>query len=109
MPNARVATGVPVRILVARDGPSFGAWLPNFHYDKRSVRQQPPGLIFFGSEKTYIGIRANRLRPFSPTLKFIRITRAGFERQSYRNLPPWLEEGYSTVYGSLTFSDTGAA
>ena len=23
---------------------------------------------------------------------------------SYRNLPPWLEEGYSTVYGNVTFN-----
>ena len=27
---------------------------------------------------------------------------------SYRSLPPWLEEGYSNVYGSMTFTEKGA-
>jgi len=106
MPNARVTTGVPVRILVARDGPSFGRMAPEFPYDKRRP-QQPPGLIFFGSEKTYIGIRANAPGHFPYTDIFQNYAKQ-VVKLSYRNLPPWLEEGYSTVYGSLTFNDKGA-
>lgn len=107
MPNARVSTGIPIRILVARDGPSFARMAPEFPFDKRSVRQQPPGLIFFGSEKTYIGIRANGASGHFPRAEIYQNYARQVLRLSYRNLPPWLEEGYSTVYGSLTFGDHG--
>jgi tetratricopeptide (TPR) repeat protein len=106
MPNSRVSTGIPVRILVSRDGQSFARMAPEFPYDKRHEREQPPGLIFFGPEKTYIGIRGNAPGHFPYTEIFQNYARE-ILKQSYRNLPPWLEEGYSTVYGSITFGDRG--
>ena len=57
MPNSRISTGVPVRILAARDGQSFARMAPEFPFDKR--HDQPPGMFVSGPEKTYIGIRAN--------------------------------------------------
>src|SRR6202166_2689524 len=57
MPNARISTGVPVRILVSRDGQSFARMAPEFPYDKR--REQPPGIFVFGEDKSYIGVRGN--------------------------------------------------
>src|ERR1700693_1300788 len=57
MPNSRVSTGVPVRILAARNGESFAHLSPEFPYDQR--HEQPPGMFVSGPEKTYIGIRAN--------------------------------------------------
>jgi tetratricopeptide (TPR) repeat protein len=107
MPNARISTGIPVRILVARDGQSFARMAPEFPFDKKRDREQPPGLIFFGPEKTYIGIRGNAPGRFPLTEIFQNYSRE-IQKQSYHNLPPWLEEGYSTVYGSITFGDRGA-
>jgi tetratricopeptide (TPR) repeat protein len=107
MPNARVSTGIPVRILVARDGQSFARMAPEFPFDKKRDREQPPGLIFFGPEKTYIGIRGNAPGRFPLTEIYQNYSRE-IQKQSYHNLPPWLEEGYSTVYGSITFGDRGA-
>ena len=106
MPNARLTTGIPVRILVARDGQSFARMAPEFPFDKKRDREQPPGLIFFGPEKTYIGIRGNAPGRFPLTEIFQNYSRE-IQKQSYHNLPPWLEEGYSTVYGSITFGDRG--
>ena len=105
MPNSRVTTGVPVRILVARDGQSFARMAPEFPFDKR--HDQPPAIFVFGSEKTYIGIRANASGRFSYMDIFQNYAREVL-KLSYRKLPPWLEEGYSTVYGSVTFTDRGA-
>jgi tetratricopeptide (TPR) repeat protein len=107
MPNARLTTGIPVRILVARDGQSFARMAPEFPFDKKRDREQPPGLIFFGPEKTYIGIRGNAPGRFPLTEIFQNYSRE-IQKQSYHNLPPWLEEGYSAVYGSITFGDRGA-
>lgn len=104
MPNARVSTGVPVRILAAKDGQSFGRMAPDFPYDKR--HDQPPGIFVFGPEKTYIGIRANASGHF-PYMEIFQNYAREILKLSYRNLPPWLEEGYSTVYGSVTFTDRG--
>jgi tetratricopeptide (TPR) repeat protein len=105
MPKSRVATGVPVRILASRDGQSFGRVVPEFPFNKN--RDQPPGLFVSGPEKTYIAIRANAGGRFRYADIFQNYARAILKR-SYRNLPPWIEEGYSTVYSSLTFSDRGA-
>ena len=105
MPNSRVTTGVPVRILAARDGQSFARMAPEFPYDKR--HDQPPGLFVSGLEKTYIAIRANAGGRFRYADIFQNYARQ-ILKLSYRNLPPWIEEGYSTVYSSLTFSDRGA-
>jgi tetratricopeptide (TPR) repeat protein len=105
MPNARVSTGVPVRILAARDGQSFARMAPEFPYDKR--HEQPPGLMVSSPEKTYIGIRANASGHF-PYIDIFKSYAHDILRLSYRNLPPWLEEGYSTVYGSVTFNERGA-
>jgi tetratricopeptide (TPR) repeat protein len=105
MPNSRASTGVPVRILAARNGESFAHLAPEFPYDKR--HDQPPGLMVVGAEKTYIGIRANASGRFRYTEIFQSYAKE-ILKLSYRNLPPWLEEGYSTVYGNVTFSDRGA-
>ena len=104
MPNSRVGTGVPVRILAARDGQSFARMAPEFPYDKR--HDQPPGMFVSGPEKTYLGIRANASGRFAYADIFQNYARQ-ILKFSYRNLPPWLEEGYSTVYSSVTFNDRG--
>ena len=105
MPNSRISTGVPVRILAARDGQSFARMAPEFPYDKR--HEQPPGLMFSGEQKTYIGLRANAGGRF-PHIEIFQNYAREILKRSFRKLPPWLEEGYSTVYGSLTFGDKGA-
>jgi tetratricopeptide (TPR) repeat protein len=105
MPNSRVSTGVPVRILAARDGQSFARMAPEFPFDKH--HEQPPGMFISGAEKTYIGIRANASGHF-PYIEIFQNYARDILKLSYRNLPPWLEEGYSTVYGSITFNDRGA-
>ena len=104
MPNSRVTTGVPVRILAARDEKSFARMAPEFPADKR--RDQPPGIFLAGPEKTYIGIRANASGRFRYTTIFQNYAHE-ILKLSYRSLPPWLEEGFSTVYGNLTFGDKG--
>jgi tetratricopeptide (TPR) repeat protein len=104
MPNSRVSTGVPVRILAARDGQSFARMAPEFPFDKR--HDQPPGMFVSGPEKTYIGIRANASGHF-PYIEIFQNYAREILKLSYRNLPPWLEEGYSTVYGSVSFNDRG--
>jgi len=104
MPNSRVSTGVPVRILVPRDGKSFARMAPEFPFDKN--HEQPPGIMFSGPEKMYIGIRANASGRF-PYLEIFQNYAREILKLSYRKLPPWLEEGYSTVYGSLSFTDRG--
>lgn len=106
MPFARLGNGIPVRILVARDGESFGRMAPEFPYDKRREHEQPPGMFVAGPEKTYIGIRANASGRFRYADLFQNYARL-ILKLSYRNLPPWLEEGYSTVYGNATFGDKG--
>ncbi len=102
MPNSRVSTGVPVRILVAKDGQSFARMAPEFPFDKR--HEQPPGMIVSSTEKTYIGIRANAGGHF-PYADIFQTYARNIVKLSYRNLPPWLEEGYSAVYGNLTLND----
>lgn len=107
MPNCRVSNGIPVRLLVARDGPSFGRMIPEFRFDKKHDHEQPAGVFVSGGEKTFIGLRANAPGRF----RFEEIYQ-DYAREvlklSYNNLPPWLEAGYSSVFGSLTFSDHGA-
>jgi tetratricopeptide (TPR) repeat protein len=104
MPFARVSTGIPVRILAARNGDTFAHLAPEFPNDKR--HDQPPGLMVIGAEKTYIGIRANASGRFRYTEIFQNYAKE-ILKLSYRNLPPWLEEGFSTVYGNVTFTDRG--
>ncbi|HEX4642938.1 MAG TPA: hypothetical protein VH161_05700, partial [Candidatus Acidoferrales bacterium] len=86
MPNSRVGTGVPVRILAARDGRSFARMAPEFPFDKH--HEQPPGLMFTGAEKTYIGLRANASGRFQHIEIFQNYAREVLKR-SYRKLPPW--------------------
>jgi tetratricopeptide (TPR) repeat protein len=104
MPNSRVSTGIPVRILAARDGQSFARMAPEFPFDKH--REQPPGLMFSGEQKTYIGLRANAGGRF-PHIEIFQNYAREILKRSFRKLPPWIEEGYSNVYGSLTFGDKG--
>jgi tetratricopeptide (TPR) repeat protein len=105
MPNARFNTGIPIQILAARDGQSFARLFPEFPFDKK--RPQPNGLFVAGQEKVYIGIRTNVSGPV-PYDDIYRDYSRLVLKLSYRSLPPWLEEGYSNVYGSMTFTDKGA-
>jgi tetratricopeptide (TPR) repeat protein len=102
MPNARLTNGIPIRLLVAKDGQSFARIAPEFPYDKK--RDQPPALIATGSEKTYIGIRANVGGRF-PFADIFKTYAREIVKRSYRNLPPWLEEGFSTVFAGITFTE----
>ena len=105
MPNSRVSTGVPVRILAARDGESFARLAPEFPYDKR--HDQPPGLMVVRRGENLYRDSRKCLRPFSLHGDFSELCASEILKLSYRNLPPWLEEGYSTVYGNMTFNDRG--
>ena len=106
MPKARFSTGIPIQILAARDAQSFAKLFPEFPYDKKRTQQQPNGLFVAGPEKIFIGIRANASGPV-PYEDIYRDYARVVLKLSYRNLPPWLEEGYSNVYGSMTFTDKG--
>jgi tetratricopeptide (TPR) repeat protein len=105
MPNARLTTGIPIRILAARDAQSFAKLFPEFPADKR--HPQPNGDYFSGPEKNYIAIRTNAPGHFPYEGIYQQYARL-ILKLSYRNLPPWLEEGYANVYGSMTFTDKGA-
>jgi tetratricopeptide (TPR) repeat protein len=105
MPNARLSTGIPIQILAARDGKSFAKLFPEFPYDKR--RSQPNGQFIAGPEKIYIGIRTNASGP-APYADIYREYARLVLKLSYRSLPPWLEDGYSDVFGSLILKDNGA-
>jgi tetratricopeptide (TPR) repeat protein len=105
LPKARTTNGLPVRLLVAHDGQSFARVVPEFPFTK--TKDQPPGVFVTGPEKTYIAIRANAGGKFVYQDIFHEYARAVL-KLSYHNLPPWIDEGYSSVYDSLTFSDRGA-
>ena len=102
MPNARLTNGIPVRLLVAKDGQSFARMAPEFPYDKK--RDQPPSVMASSTEKTYIGIRANVGGHF-PFADIFKTYAHDVVKRSYRNLPPWLEEGFSTIFGGITFGE----
>ena len=104
MPNSRFSNGIPIRILASRDGQSFARMAPEFPFDKR--HEQPPGIFLFGRDKNYILIRANASGRF-PYIDIFQNYAREVLKLSYRNLPPWLEEGYSTVFGNITFNDRG--
>jgi tetratricopeptide (TPR) repeat protein len=109
MPNAHFSTGIPIQILAARNAESFAKIFPEFPYDKRrgQQREPPAGLFVAGPEKVYIGIRTNASGrvPYEAIYRdYARLVL----KLSYRNLPPWLEEGYLNVYGSLTINERGA-
>ena len=105
MPNARFNTGFPVQILAARNADSFAKLFPEYPSDKK--RPQPPGLFVPGQEKIYIGLRVNASGP-QPYNEIYQEYARLVLKLSYRNLPPWLEEGYSNVFGSLTLTEKGA-
>ena len=105
MPNAHLDTGVPIQILAARDNKSFAVLMPEFPVDKR--RPQPPGLFVSGMEKNYIALRLNAGGQVPYQDVFQEYARLILKR-SYRNLPPWLEEGYANAFGSMTFTEKGA-
>ncbi len=105
MPNARLTRGIPIQILAAKDGPSFAKIFPEFPSDKR--RPQPTGQFTDGPDRTFIGIRTN----VSGSTQYDDIYREYSMmvlKLSYRNLPPWLEIGYSGVYADLILSDREA-
>jgi tetratricopeptide (TPR) repeat protein len=105
MPNARLGTGIPIRILAARDSLSFPKLMPEFPPDRR--RTQPNGQFIAGPEKIHIAIRTN----VSGKVPYEEIYQ-DYARQilkvSYRNLPPWLQVGFEDVYGSMMFTEKGA-
>jgi tetratricopeptide (TPR) repeat protein len=105
MPGARVTNGLPVRILVARDNQSFSRVVPEFPFSK--THEPPPGLFVAGPERTYIVTRANASGRFVFQDIYHDYANAVL-KLSYRKLPPWIEEGFSSVYNSVTFSDRGA-
>ena len=104
MPKARVSTGIPVRILVAHNGQSFARVAPEFPYNKN--RDQPAGTFVDTPEKTFIVIRGNASGRFAFADIYQNYAKQ-ILRSSYRSLPPWLDEGYSTVYGNISFTDRG--
>ncbi len=59
-----------------------------------------------GRRKKYIGIRTNVSGPIPYEEIYQNYARMVL-KLSYKNLPPWLEEGYSNVYGSLTLTERG--
>ncbi len=105
MPHARLSTGIPIRILAARDAQSFTKLFPEFPPDKRHI--QPNGQFIPGPEKTFIAIRTN-VSGHTPYEEIYRDYARMILRLSYRSLPPWLEEGYENVYGSMELTDKGA-
>ena len=105
MPNAHFDTGVPVQIMAARDGKSFATLFPEYPYDKR--HEQPTGVFFSGAEKNYIALRTNVSGPVPFEDIYHDYTRL-ILKLSYHSLPPWLEEGYANVYGSMILTDKGA-
>src|ERR1700704_6251067 len=105
MPNAHFDTGVPIQILAAKDGKSFATLLPEYPFDKR--HPQPEGLFVSGAEKNYIVLRTNVSGPIPYEDIYHNYARL-ILKLSYHSLPPWLEEGYANVYGSMTLTDKGA-
>jgi tetratricopeptide (TPR) repeat protein len=105
MPNARVNTGIPIQILASHDAKSFAKLFPEYpSNDKR--RAQPNGMFIAGPEKIYIVVRTNVSGPIPYEDIYQNYARTVL-KLSYRSLPPWLEEGYSNVYGSMSFTDRG--
>jgi tetratricopeptide (TPR) repeat protein len=105
MPNSRVYGGIPIQILASHDAKSFARLFPEYPSNDKK-RAQPNGLFISGPEKTYIVVRTNVSGPVPYEEIFQSYARMVL-KLSYRSLPPWLEEGYSNVYGSMTFTDKG--
>jgi tetratricopeptide (TPR) repeat protein len=105
MPHARLGTGIPIQILAARDAQSFTKLFPEFPPDKRHI--QPNGQFIPGPEKIYIAIRTN-VSGRTPYEEIYQDYARLILKLSYRSLPPWLEEGYANVYGSMTLTEKGA-
>jgi tetratricopeptide (TPR) repeat protein len=105
LPKARTTNGLPIRLIVARDGQSFARVVPEFPFSK--TREQPAGAFVTGPEKIYVAIRANAEGHFVFQDIYHEFARSVL-RLSYHNLPPWIEEGYSSVYNNVTFNDRGA-
>ena len=105
MPNAHLDTGVPIRIMAAKDGKSFATLLPEYPFDKR--HQQPEGLFIPGTEKNYIVLRTNVSGPV-PYEDIYHAYAQLVLKLSYHSLPPWLADGYANVYGGMSLTDKGA-
>jgi tetratricopeptide (TPR) repeat protein len=106
MPRAHLDTGFPIQILAARDNKSFATLFPENPYDKRAI--PPTGLFVPGAEKTYIALRTNVFGQV-PYEEIYQNYAKMVLKMTYRSLPPWLEEGYANVYGSMRLSDKGAS
>jgi Flp pilus assembly protein TadD len=105
MPNAHLDTGIPIQILAARDGKSFATLFSEYPYDKR--HEQPRGLFLSGTDKNYIALRTNVSGPVTYEDIYHDYARLVL-KLSYHGLPPWLEEGYANVYGSMILTEKGA-
>jgi len=105
MPGAHLDSGIPIEILAAKDGKSFAALFPEYPFDKR--HEQPFGTFISGAEKNYIALRTNVNGPVPYEDIYHEYARLVL-KLSYHSLPPWLEEGYANVYGSMALTDKGA-
>ena len=105
MPHARLGNGIPIHILAARDADAFAKLFPEFFPDKRHI--QPNGEFIPGPEKIFIAIRTN-VSGHTPYEDIYRDYARMILKLSYSHLPPWLEDGYENVYGSMELTDKGA-
>jgi tetratricopeptide (TPR) repeat protein len=102
LPQAHTDNGIPIQIMAAKDEKGFATLFFEFPVDKRRI--QPAGLFLPRPEKTYVGLRANAFGQAPYEDIFQQYARSALSL-SYRNLPPWLEEGYVGAFGGLLISD----
>ncbi len=95
MPRSRSGAGLPIQILAARDAQGFTKLFPEFPADKH--HEQPNGQFIPGAEKIFIAIRTN-VSGHVPYEEIYRDYARLILKLSYRNLPPWLAEGFENVY-----------
>jgi len=105
LPNARLDNGIPTLILAAKDGKSFATVFPEFPVDKR--REQPTGMFVSGEERDRIALRTNASGEV-PYHDIYREYARKVLKLSYRDLPPWLELGYASIFENMSVSDKGA-
>jgi tetratricopeptide (TPR) repeat protein len=105
MPHARTGTGIPIQILAAHDALGFTKLFPEFPVDRR--HDQPNGQFIPGDEKIFIAMRTN-VSGRMPYDEIYRDYARMILKHTYRNLPPWLAEGFENVYSTAEISDKGA-
>ncbi|MBZ5642350.1 MAG: tetratricopeptide repeat protein [Acidobacteriia bacterium] len=101
------------QFVVTSDGGESGARkvLHDFDTLRRVIVATMPGArtgqFIPGAEKLFIAIRTN-VSGRMPYDEIYRDYARLILKLSYRNLPPWLVEGYENVYSSLELTDKGA-